>query len=102
MIDSVELPCVGPPVLREESGAMARLTMSEIHAYLDGALSEEEHREVERRLQVDGEAATLLEQCRRHIQELHRLYDGVLEEPVPERLRALLRRPPGVREPKGG
>lgn len=71
---------------------MKRLTMSDINAYLDGALSEERKREVEAAIQDDTEAAALFQQYRQHVQELHRLYDGVLEEPVPERMLELLRR----------
>ena len=71
---------------------MKRLTMSDINAYLDGALSDEERREVELVIKTDIEAAALLQQYRQHVQELHRIYDGVLNEPVPERMLDLLRR----------
>ena len=72
--------------------SMKRLTMSDINAYLDGALSDEEKREVELVIKTDVEAAALLQQYRQHVQELHRIYDGVLNEPVPERMLDLLRR----------
>jgi hypothetical protein len=72
--------------------SMKRLTMSDINAYLDGALSDEEKREVELVIKTDIEAAALLQQYRQHVQELHRIYDGVLNEPVPERMLDLLRR----------
>ncbi len=71
---------------------MKRLTMSDINAYLDGALSEEERVQVEHALRTDTEAAALLQQYRQQVQELHRLYDGVLREPVPDRMLAALRR----------
>jgi anti-sigma factor RsiW len=43
-------------------------------------------------IKTDIEAAALLQQYRQHVQELHRIYDGVLNEPVPERMLDLLRR----------
>jgi hypothetical protein len=57
--------------------------MSNINAYLEGSLSEEERREIELVIKTDIEAATLLQQYRQHVQELHRIYDGVLNDPVP-------------------
>jgi len=71
---------------------MKRLTMSDRNAYLDGALNDEERREGEVVIKTDIEAAALLQQYRQHVQELHRIYDGVLNEPVPERMLDLLRR----------
>ncbi|WP_236024829.1 anti-sigma factor family protein [Arenibaculum pallidiluteum] len=66
--------------------------MSDINAYLDGALSGQEKVEVEQALKTDQEAAALLQQYRQQVQELHRLYDGVLSEPVPPRMLEALRR----------
>lgn len=74
------------------AAAMKRLTMSDINAYLDGALSEAERREMEEAIRQDPEAAALLQLHRRHVQELHRLYDAVLDEPIPQRMIDLLRR----------
>ncbi len=71
---------------------MKRLTMSDINAYLDGTLSDGDRREVELAIKTDVEAAALLQQYRQHVQELHRIYDSVLNEPVPERMLDLLRR----------
>lgn len=66
--------------------------MSDINAYLDGALSGEERLNVEQALKTDQEAAALLQQYRTQVEELHRLYDGVLSEPVPARMLEMLRR----------
>jgi hypothetical protein len=74
---------------------MKRLTMSDINAYLDGALSEEDRVQVEHALRTDHEAAALLQQYRQQVQELHRIYDGVLSEPVPQRMLDALRRRSG-------
>jgi anti-sigma factor RsiW len=70
---------------------MKRVTMSHINAYLDGALDEQERREFEAAVESDAEAKALLALHRQHVQELHRLYDPVLEEPVPSRMLELLR-----------
>ena len=70
---------------------MKRLTMSDIHAYLDGALDEPDRRRFEDILNADPEAAGMLRQYRRQVDELRRLYDPVLAEPVPERMLELLR-----------
>lgn len=72
---------------------MKRVNMSHINAYLDGALDENERREFEAAVETDPEAKALLSLHRQHVDELHRLYDAVLEEPVPSRMLDLLRRP---------
>jgi len=69
---------------------MKRLTISEINAYLDGALTEGERCEVEAALEQDPAARHLLQQYRAQVDELHRLYDPVLDEPVPDEMLALL------------
>lgn len=70
---------------------MKRVTMSDINAYLDGALSEEDRRVFELAVETDAEAKALLTLHQQHVHELHRLYDPVLEEPVPTRMLDLLR-----------
>jgi anti-sigma factor RsiW len=70
---------------------MKRLTMSDIHAYLDGALDDGERRQFEDILITDPEAAGMVKQLRNQMAELRRLYDPVLDEPVPDRLLDLLR-----------
>lgn len=70
---------------------MKKLTMTDINAYLDGALSEDEQREIEAAIEHDPTARSLLDRYRQQADELHRLYDPVLEEPVPASMLALLR-----------
>jgi anti-sigma factor RsiW len=71
---------------------MKRVTMNDINAYLDGALDQRERQELEDAAECDVEIKALLTQHRHHVEELHRLYDPVLEEPVPSRMLELLRR----------
>ena len=80
-----------------------RRSMSDIHAYLDGALSEGERRRFEEMLEVDPDAATMVRQYRQQAEELRRLYEPVMSEPVPDRMLALLRGQapaPGDSEPE--
>lgn len=70
---------------------MKRLDMNDINAYLDGALSGEDRREVEAVLEADPGARAMLGRYRRQVEELHRLYDPVLDEPVPDALLAILK-----------
>jgi len=70
---------------------MKRVTMSHINAYLDGALDDDERRQFEAAVESDAEAKALLNLHRQHVDELHRIYDSVLEEPVPSRMLELLR-----------
>lgn len=71
---------------------MKRVTMNHINAYLDGALDSKERQELEDAVAADPEAKALLSFHQQHVEELHRLYDPVLEEPVPDRMLELLRR----------
>ncbi|WP_114395577.1 anti-sigma factor family protein [Oleisolibacter albus] len=70
---------------------MKRLTMNDINAYLDGDLDDAGRAAVEMALETDAEAQQLLARYRQQVNELHRLYDRVLDEPVPEDMLALLR-----------
>lgn len=76
-----------------------RRIMGDIHAYLDGALNEVERRRFEEMLEVDPEAAGMVRQYRQQAEELRRLYEPVIREPVPERMLDLLR---GHRPPSDG
>lgn len=69
---------------------MKRLDMNDINAYLDGALSDDERREIEAMLEQDAKARALLNRYRRQVEELHRLYDPILDEPVPEAMLRIL------------
>jgi len=64
----------------------APVTESELHAYVDGALPPARVAEVEDYLAGRPDEAARLAAYREHIQALRREYDGVLDEPVPERL----------------
>ncbi|MBP2314429.1 anti-sigma factor family protein [Azospirillum soli] len=66
--------------------------MNHINAYLEGALDDKERQELEHSVEADPEAKAMLSFHKNHVDELHRLYDPVLEEPVPERMLELLRR----------
>ena len=80
-----------------------RRPMSDIHAYLDGALNEAERRRFEAMLEFDPDAAGMVRQYRQQAEELRRLYEPVMSEPVPDRMLALLRGPvpaAGDREPE--
>lgn len=71
---------------------MKRVTMNHINAYLEGALDDKERQELEHSVEADPEAKAAQSFHKNHVDELHRLYDPVLEEPVPERMLELLRR----------
>lgn len=71
---------------------MKRVTMTHINAYLDGALDDQERAEFEDSVQNDPDAKALLSLHRQHVEELHRLYDPVLNEEVPPRMLDLLRK----------
>lgn len=71
---------------------MKRVTMNHINAYLDGALDEAQRRQFENAVETDNDARALLSLHRQHVEELHRLYDPILEEEVPTRMLDLLRK----------
>jgi len=71
---------------------MKRVTMTHINAYLDGALDDQERQEFEDAVENDADAKALLSLHRQHVEELHRLYDPVLDEEVPSRMLDLLRK----------
>lgn len=68
------------------------ITEADLHAYVDGQLSPARQREVEDYLAGDADAASRLADYRRINEDLHALYDPVLEEPVPEQLAGRRRR----------
>lgn len=71
---------------------MKRVTMNQINAYLDGALDDKERQAFEQSVETDSDAKALVTFHKSHVEELHRLYDPVLEEPVPPRMLELLRK----------
>ncbi len=68
------------------------VTESELHAYVDGALAEARRGEVEAYLATQPEDAQRVQGWRDQNQALHGLFDAVLDEPLPVRLRMPLRR----------
>ncbi|MCC7483781.1 MAG: anti-sigma factor [Burkholderiales bacterium] len=63
------------------------VTEADLHAYVDGALPPARVAEVEAYLAERPEEAARVASYRGQIQALRREFDGVLDEPVPERLR---------------
>lgn len=74
---------------------MSRLsvTESDLQAYVDDALPSERQREVEAYLAQRPKDAARLAAYRQQRVALHARFDGVLDEPVPERLQSALSRP---------
>lgn len=64
----------------------------DLHDYVDGRLGEDERARIAAHLSRHPEAAAVVESYRAQIAGMHTLYDGTLDEPIPERLRVLLRR----------
>ncbi|MGH8728955.1 MAG: anti-sigma factor family protein [Burkholderiales bacterium] len=71
------------------------MTEAQLHAYVDGLLPESERAQVENYLAARPEVAQRLDAYKKQNQSLHTLFDPVLDEPIPERLRvASAKRPP--------
>ncbi len=70
------------------------VTETDLHAYADGRLAEGRRAEVDAWLATRPEEAERVAQYRSQGELLHALYDPVLDEPVPQRLRAIARRGP--------
>ncbi|HKU47199.1 MAG TPA: NepR family anti-sigma factor, partial [Burkholderiales bacterium] len=64
---------------------------NDLQAYADGKLEEARRAAVAAWLAAHPEDAERIESYRQVAEELRSTYDGVLEEPVPERLRHALR-----------
>jgi anti-sigma factor RsiW len=69
------------------------VTEDELHAYVDGQLPAERQREVEAWLAGRPEEARRVAAYRAQKRELHALFDPVLDEPLPERVRHAVRAP---------
>ncbi|MGH8719739.1 MAG: anti-sigma factor family protein, partial [Burkholderiales bacterium] len=63
------------------------MTEAQLHAYVDGLLPESERAKVEDYLSARPEVAERIDAYRRQNASLHELFDPVLQEPIPERLR---------------
>ena len=70
---------------------------NDLHAWLDGELPPAEKSEVEARLVANPEQAETAAAYRRQKQALHQTFDSVLDEPLPEALRALAEPPKVIR-----
>jgi anti-sigma factor RsiW len=73
------------------------VTEADLQAYADGKLPEERRAAVAAWLAAHPEDAERIENYRRLAEELRSTYQGVLDEPVPERLKHALRRSPARR-----
>jgi anti-sigma factor RsiW len=71
---------------------MSNLTITEadMHAYVDGALPETRRAEVEAYLASRPQEAARVKAYRQQNEELRRLFEPVLDEPMPERLQTTL------------
>jgi anti-sigma factor RsiW len=72
---------------------MKQVSESDLHAYVDGRLSENERTQVEAFLSERPDEAEKLRAWREQNAALRALYDGVLEEPVPAGLAGIPDRP---------
>jgi anti-sigma factor RsiW len=70
------------------------ITEADLQAYTDGWLAEGRRAQVDAWLATRPEEAERVAQYRNQRELLHALYDPVLDEPVPQRLRAIARRGP--------
>ena len=62
------------------------ITEEELHAYVDGTLSDERRADVERALEQNPELASRISDYFSLNSMFHERYDRVLNEPVPKRL----------------
>ena len=70
------------------------ITDADLHAYVDGALTDTRRREVEAWLAVNAEAAASVRRYQEINQALHAHFDPILSEPLPPRLHVRARRVP--------
>lgn len=68
------------------------VSADDINAFVDGAAAPDAHRRIAEGLLRDPDANARMRFYRQQVTELHRLYDGVLAEPMPDRLADLVRR----------
>ena len=66
------------------------MTEADLHGYVDGVLPEAHCAEVEAYLSARPQDAERVQAYQKQNEALHRLFDPVIDEPVPERLRAPL------------
>lgn len=73
------------------------ITEADLQAYIDGRLAQGRRAEVEAWLATRPDEAERIAQVRSQRDNLHALYDAVLDEPVPERLARIAQRGPRPR-----
>lgn len=73
------------------------ITESELQAYVDGELAPEDAARVEAACAADPDLAARLALAQRLRERVRDAFDGVIDEPVPDRLAALLRNAAGER-----
>ena len=69
-----------------------RLTESQLHAYVDGLLPDDERAHIEALIAADAEAQAMVAAYRAQNLALHALHDGTMSEPRPAAMDAALRR----------
>jgi anti-sigma factor RsiW len=89
-IDRFRTWTVGPMATKRHDGE--DVGAEEINDFVDGAATPEARRQIAEGLLRDPDANARMRFYRQQVQELHRLYDGVLDEPMPDRLADLVRR----------
>ena len=72
---------------------MNPITEAELHAFVDGQLTPERHREIELALAQRPEEAQRVQNYRDQKRELHALFDPVLDEALPQRVQRAARPP---------
>jgi anti-sigma factor RsiW len=77
------------------------ITDDNLHAYIDGQLPAAQRADVEARLAADPDAAARVQAYRAQKQALREMFDPVIDEPIPERLRELATAPAGKTAPRG-
>ena len=79
---------------RKRSWEKRRPTDRDLQAYVDGELDTERRAEVRAALQRDPTLRAIVNRYQAQRRGLRRLYDPVLNEPLPEGLEKLLRKSP--------
>jgi anti-sigma factor RsiW len=72
----------------------------DLQDYVDGRLDAVQQAEIAAYLADHPETAARIERDRAHIAGMHALYDGVLTEPIPSSMQALLERAARRRRPR--
>lgn len=75
------------------------ITEADLHAYVDGQLSAERHAQVQAHLAANPDQAAKAAGYRRIDEDLHALFDPVLQEDIPDRLRDMVAAAPKARPP---